>query len=278
MKITMFLAVPPDMAKKVRAHWREMGGTDTAILPGDDTLQLTFLVEDRDSEDGKLLTVLARELKATPKGPVLLNESRVYDKNDIEAAELLFLDVGSVDGIIDMSSLYIPDICSECGLIQPIRSSELGARLDVRYVQAFDIFNTELLWFVSTELADQLSELTGVVKRIIRSSVEVNNNIFELTASSSLGYPQDGTVWFDNCATCGRRKGKAPNDYQPGFHQYPRHAWNGDDFQVSEVFPQGMFISQRAWQLVSDERWRVPWPGLSVWPVYFVEDDTSESK
>lgn len=95
---------------------------------------------------------------------------------------------------------------------------------------------------------------------------------YELTASSSLGYPSDGTVWGEPCTVCGERNGQAPADQLRGFHTYPRCAWDGSDFLVSAVYPEGLFVSQAAWRILSNPRWRSPPPGVHARPVHLIDD------
>jgi len=272
MKINMFFSVPPELAAKARSRWQALGGSDEVILPGDDAIQLSIIVSDRDSPDGEALAILARELGATPEGPVLLSESPVYDQDDLDKAEVLFLKMGSIERAIDTSSLVPENICTRCGLNIPNRAGPDGVRLNTKIASAYDLFRGHMLWFATSKVVDALKDLKGLEIQPTSSTTEDQSPFLELRGVSDMGYPVDGTVWSEVCPACDRKRGVSTDDYKPGYHMFTRRAWDDSDFLVSGVYPQGLYVSQRAWLILSDPSWRIPKPGISACPVNFIAE------
>jgi len=95
--------------------------------------------------------------------------------------------------------------------------------------------------------------------------------MFWLTGSSSLGYSVDDVQWGPPCPTCGRRKGTSPEQFIMNMESYPRAAWDGSDVVVSALYPNGLFVTQSVWKIVSDKRWRVPEAGVQARPIHLVD-------
>jgi hypothetical protein len=267
----MFLAVPPQLAERALSRWRDLGGSSAAVLPRGEGTQVTFIVPDQESPDGRALTVLSGELGVMPAGPALLNMAAVYDESDVEQAELVFLQAGSLADAVDPGDVTSAEACPRCGLPVRARPREAQVRLHGKDFTNYDLFRAELLWFVSKPLADILSSFRGAAPTPTNTP-EGAPSYFELTADASLGYPSDGVMWGPPCDLCGRRKGEAVGVYVNGMHSYPRRAWDGSDFLTSAIYPEGLFVTQRALRVLSDARWRIPDPGVRATPVQLDDD------
>jgi hypothetical protein len=273
MRITSRLVVPPALAVKARARWQELGGSPSTIRRGNDAVQVTFLAEDRDTPDGKLLATLAGELGATSTGPVLFSQAAVYNQADIDKAELVLLEVGALDDAIDLASLTPAGECPGCGLPLDREPVDGRARLRGSELAGFDFFSSELLLFVRESLAAELRRYRGV--RLSETSAPAEAGTFYwLSSMSTLGYPTNGVTWGSPCAVCGQRRGTSKQPYVTGLDVYPRSAWDGSDALISAVYPTGLIVTQPVWKLVSNPRWRVPeGGGVGAHPVHLVETD-----
>jgi hypothetical protein len=266
----MFLAVPPELADSAILRWRELGGTSAAMLPRVANSQLTFIVRDQDSADGKALTTLSQELGTKPDGPALLSLSAVYDQSDISQAEILFLEEGALDDVVDPHSIVPSTECAKCGRYTKVRARDTNVRLVGEVASQFDYFNSEMLKFVSKPLSELLSGFRGIVltPTIVPENVEPFS---EVSASASLGYPVNGITWGPPCDVCGLRRGSVTGLNIINKHVYPRRAWDGSDVMTSALYPNGLFVTQSFWKIISDSRWRIPDPGVVATPVQLVD-------
>jgi hypothetical protein len=269
MKIHMMLAIKPSHAAQARKQWQELGGSPAAILPGSDEIQLTFVVPDEASPDGRLLDQLARELNATADGAALLALSANYDAHDIASAELLLLEIGGVEGAVDRATVESDRDCPHCGRPQPSRLSATP-RLLGKTITRLDIFTAEAISFVRDNLADALGHFLGAVLTQAESSASAGT-FFALEPATSLGYPTE-TRWSEPCPVCGVRKGSHEGPYIVGKFTFPRKAWDGSDILGSSLSSNFLIVTQPVWKVLTSRKWRAGEGVLASRPIHLDPD------
>jgi hypothetical protein len=268
MRVQVMFAIEPFARALGIQRWRAMGGSPDVILPGSDTGQLTFVVPDRDSRDGQLLEQLTIEMAAAGSS-ARLSFTAFYEDEDIAAAELLLLEMGGLDGVLDPATVVSGQICPAChNLLRPHLVGK--PRLTGKILRKADFFSAEGIVFATQPLADELRKFRGAVFTEA-SAPETVGEFFAIEPVSSLGYSV-GPSWSAPCPKCGQLTGETQGRFVSGLYTFPRKAWDGSDFVGTSFGSNFMIVTQGPWKVLSDRRWRVAEGPIEARPVHLVDD------
>lgn len=270
MRIRVIFALPPNVAAAVRKRWVELRGTQVDTVAGSANPALLAIADE--AVDGANVRRLLQEF-APDSSRWLVQRFADYSPADLQTAELVELLVASFDAAADPNTIRRASPCASCGSPDYWGTTVDGRppRISNPKSKGLDFWRLAKWLVVSDRLAATVASCSGAILERLPVAPGLGG-FHALRGRSSLGYPTDGTVWHPRCETCGRRDGIPPAHYVENLPRYPRTAWNGDDIVGGAEAQPAHFFSQRAWQILTSQKWRTPTGEMPAFPVQLVLD------